>query len=177
MEHPTSALVARARRGDERAFEALVRRYIRAARALARSIVGTINDAEDVVQDSFLSALEELDSCRDDARFGGWLLKIVQNRARNLIVARGRRPFAPMEAAELLPAPEPNAFHADERERLLKALASLSDIRRTIVVLHEVEGMSHEELAEMLDISVIASRQHLFQARKALRHCLGEVDA
>lgn len=176
MRDPTSALVARARRGDEIAFEALVRRYIRAARALARSIVGTANDAQDVVQDAFLSALEELESCRDDARFGGWLLKIVQNRARNLVVARGRRPVAPLEAAELVAAPDA-AIDVDERERLMRALESLSDIRRTIVVLHEVEGMSHEELAEMLDISVIASRQHLFQARKALRHSLGEVDA
>jgi RNA polymerase sigma-70 factor (ECF subfamily) len=177
MDEATATLVARAREGDERAFEALVRRYIRAARALAAGIVGGVDDADDVVQESFLAALVELESCRDDARFGGWLLRIVQNRARNVAIARARRPPVPLDDALGMPAVAASPESMHDRARLLEALGTLPEIRRTILVLHELQGMSHEELAEMLDISVIASRQHLFQARKALRTTLGEVDS
>ena len=94
-----ASLVERARRGDEKAFEALVRRHFRAAFAVALSVVGEVADAEDVCQDALVKALERLDDCRDPQRFVAWLLRIVRNRALNFRDYRRVRATEPLEYA------------------------------------------------------------------------------
>ena len=83
MEDSDTELVARLRRGDRRAADRLLERYLRACRAVALATTGETADAEDVCQDAFVSAIERIDQCRDGAKFGAWLLPIVRNRARD----------------------------------------------------------------------------------------------
>jgi RNA polymerase sigma-70 factor (ECF subfamily) len=172
----TRALVLRAKRGDSAAFEALARAYLRAAYAVALAVVRRPADAEDVAQEAMLRAFERLDSCRDPARFGGWLMQITRNHARNWLDKRRLRdvPANDQTAERVDPGPMPDAGAA--RDRLLAALEALGDAQREVVLLHDLDGWTHGEIADALGISEVMSRQHLFQARRALRARLGEVD-
>lgn len=163
----------RARAGDARAFEELVRGHYRAAFATARALTGNDMDAEDVVQDGFLRAVERLDECDPD-RFAGWLLAIVRNRAHNVRERERVRAAAALEDVD--PAGPERSDRGAERDELQRALdgamAQLSPIQREIVLLHDLEGWRHREIAEALDMSEVMARQHLFQARKRLRELL-----
>src|SRR5690349_15054561 len=94
LEPPVTELVVRARRGDPAAFTELVRRHLRAAYAVALAVLQRPADAEDVAQDALISALEHLDDCREPARFSGWLVKIVRNRALHALDKRRLRDAA-----------------------------------------------------------------------------------
>jgi RNA polymerase sigma-70 factor, ECF subfamily len=158
-------LVRRARTGEANAFDQLVRRHLRAAYVVALAVLGRPADADDIAQEAFVTALERLDDCRDPARFSGWLIQIVRNRALNALDKRKLR-----DASELTDVAVPG--HAGDvvlRVRLLAALATLSAIQREIVLLHDLDGWTHAELAESLGISEVNCRQHLFTARRALR--------
>lgn len=173
------SLVARARRGDTAAFDALVRRHYRASYAVALAVLRRRADAEDACQDAWVRALEKLDSCRKPERFVYWLLQIVRNHARNLLAARRVRAAEPIESrngtAAAVGADDPGQDHERERlrNRLEEALAEISEIQRTIVLLHDLDGWPHRAIAESLEISEVMSRQHLFQARRRLRQLLG----
>lgn len=170
----TRRLVERARRGDAGAFENLVRAFYRSAYAVAFAKTGNAMDAEDVVQESFVKALERLDECDPD-RFGAWLLTIVRNRAHNVRERERVRAAAPLETVAAA-APE-RADRTAERhelaEALTTALSRLPEAQRAVVLLHDLEGLPHREIAEALGISEVMARQHLFQARRALRSALG----
>lgn len=171
----TGELVARARRGETTAFETLVRRHYRGAYAVALALTGNGMDAEDVVQDAFVRALEKLDDCREPSRFSGWLLQIVRNRAHNVRDYQRLREGTPLDEISATGA-ERSDREAEQRElrdRLERALATLTDAQREIVLLHDLEGWKHREIAAQLGISEVMSRQHLFVARKALRERLG----
>ena len=173
----TRELVLRARAGDARAFEDLVRGHYRAAYATARALTGNDMDAEDVVQDGFIRALERLDECDPD-RFAGWLLTIVRNRAHNVREREQVRAGTAIEDVD--PAGLDRADRETERNELQQALdqamAQLSPIQREIVLLHDLEGWRHREIAESLKMSEVMARQHLFQARKRLRELLPRDD-
>ncbi len=165
----TAALVVQAQQGEPDAFTALVRAYLRAAYAVALGTVGRPADAEDVAQDAFLLAFERLDTCREPARFGGWLLQIVRNQALNWLDRRRLRDV-PAEDRPPGAAEESGAAEAViGRSRLLRALGLLTPLRREIILLHDLEGWTHPEIAAALDISEVMSRQHLFLARRQLR--------
>jgi RNA polymerase sigma-70 factor (ECF subfamily) len=162
---PVGELVRRARRGEPRAFDELARRHLRAAYAVALAVLGRPSDAEDVAQEAFLVAIERLDQCREPDRFSGWLVEIVRTRALNALARRGRRegPEAPEVAV-----PD-GAADVGLRARLLDALAALSPVQREVVLLHDLEGWTHAEIAGALGLSEVNCRQHLFTARRALR--------
>jgi len=166
LEPPVAELVARARRGDGGAFGELVRRHLRAAFAVALAVLGRPHDADDIAQEAFVVAFERLDDCREPARFSGWLLQIVRNRARHALEKRALRDAASDVA--LLPAP---AIAGDVvlRTHLLAALATLQPVQREIVLLHDLDGWTHAEIAEALGLTEVNCRQHLFTARRALR--------
>jgi RNA polymerase sigma-70 factor (ECF subfamily) len=168
MGEPESSaqLVARARTGEAKAFEELVRRHLRAAYAVALAILGRPADAEDVAQDSFIAAFERLDTCREPERFAGWLLQIVRNRARNAVDSRRLRTSGGASDAQQLPADVPL------RARLLQALSVLTEPQREVVLLHDLEGWTHPEIGAALGISEVMSRQHLFVARRTMREQL-----
>ena len=172
---PDATYVERARRGDASAFEALVRRYYRAAYAVALALLSNSMDAEDVCQDAFLKALERLDDCREPDKFASWLLRIVRNRAHNFRAYRRVRDTESLELARAAGREDSarDAERADLRKRLEDALGQLSEIQRRAVLLHDLEGLKHREIAAHLAISEGMSRQHLFNARRTLREILG----
>jgi RNA polymerase sigma-70 factor (ECF subfamily) len=122
--------------------------------------------------------MEKIDDCREPERFGRWLLVIVRNRSRNYL--RDNRisttdPIEEHEPGSPLPLPDRNAERAELRERLLGAMATLSEERRTILLLHDLEGWTHREIAERLDLPDGTVRSHLHHARKHLRPHLQEL--
>ena len=164
-------LVRRAQAGDSQAFGALVGRYMRAAYAVSLSVTGRHDDAEDAAQEGFIVALERLDDCRAPDRFAGWLLTIVRNRARNVVRREVLRDTdaVPETAAARGPTPEKVAEHAELQERLGNALRRLPGAQREIVLLHDLEGWRHREIAEYLGMPSGTVRSHLHFARKSLR--------
>jgi len=166
-EDSLALLVGRARRGDSAASEALVRRFLRPAYAVALAIVGRTHEAEDIAQDALATAFEQLDTCRDPERFGAWLMQIVRNRARNALSQRNVRERDVIEPESTVLNPRPEATGL--RERLVAALAELHPIEREVVLLYDLEGWSHTEIAAALELSEVNSRQRLFQARQKLR--------
>ena len=172
---PDATYVERARRGDASAFEALVRRYYRAAYAVALALLSNSMDAEDVCQDAFLKALERLDDCREPDKFASWLLRIVRNRSHNFRAYRRVRATESLKPAGAAGREDSagDAERADLRERLEEALGQLSEIQRQVVLLHDLEGLKHREIAGHLAISEGMSRQHVLNARRKLREILG----
>jgi RNA polymerase sigma-70 factor (ECF subfamily) len=176
MEHGAATdaeLVIRARRGDAPAREALVRRYLRPAYAVALSVVRNVADAEDLAQDALVAALGRLDQCRDPARFAGWLFQGVRNRALNQIAQRRVR-GAHQDGVPRGEPVEPSVAPALLRRTLLAALERLGPVQREVVLLHDLEAWTHAEIGSALGISEVMSRQHLFVARKAMREWLGD---
>jgi RNA polymerase sigma-70 factor (ECF subfamily) len=168
-------LVLDALRGRTVAFEALVRRHLRAAYAVALARTASPHDAEDVCQDAFIAALERLKSLRDPDRFGPWLLEIVRNRALNLVRSRRVRETEPIEAADRRAGgldPGRETERAILRAELLDALERLDETRREIALLHDVEGWRHAEIAARLGMPEGTVRYHLHEARKTLRERL-----
>ncbi len=170
-----ASLVARARRGESAAFEALVRRHYRAAYSVALAILGNGMDAEDVCQDSFVKALEKLEECRQAEKFVAWLLQIVRNRARNYRDYRRVRTAQPLDTISVASplSPDRDAERSELRGVLEAAIGQLSEVQREVVLLHDLEGWKHREIGESLGLSEGAARQHLFAARKKLRELLG----
>ncbi|HKY60159.1 MAG TPA: sigma-70 family RNA polymerase sigma factor [Gemmatimonadota bacterium] len=168
-------LIAEVLRGRTQAFEALVRRHLDAAWAVALARTGNPEDAEDVCQDAFITALERLPGLHDRARFAGWLLEIVRNRALNLVRAREVRDALPLEAASPAAGPESPARDAERavlRQDLVGALDLLTAVQREVVLLHDVEGWRHAEIAARIGLAEGTVRYHLHQARKALQERL-----
>lgn len=177
-EAPTDGdLVRKARRGDERAFGQLVERYQRPAYAVALSVTGRHEDAEDAAQEAFLVALDRLEECRSPERFGGWLMTIVRNRSKNLVRREALRETdeVPPGARSRIPTPDRVAETAELRAQLRGALMALPELQRQIVLLHDLEGWKHREIADRLDLPCGTVRSHLHFARKSLRSALRRV--
>lgn len=168
-------LVVRARQGDARAFGLLVERYQRAAYAVAYSVTGRHEDAEDAAQESFLVALQRIEECRSPERFAGWLMTIVRNRSRNLVRRESLRETdpVPLSASTRLPSPDRDAERSELRGVLRQALDALSEVQREIVLLHDLEGWKHREIADRLGLPSGTVRSHLHFARRALREAMG----
>jgi RNA polymerase sigma-70 factor, ECF subfamily len=167
-------LVRKVRRGDERAFATLVTRYRGAAYAVAFSVIGRHEDAEDAAQEAFILALERIEDCRNPESFAGWFMSIVRNRSRNLV----RREV--LRQADAIPErlssgdalPDRDAETTELREMLQEALLQLPEVQREVVMLHDLEGWKHREIADRLEIPSGTVRSHLHFARRALRKLL-----
>lgn len=173
---PDALLVARSLDGDPSAFEILVRRHFRAAYVIALALTGERADAEDVCQDAFVRCWERLHECHSPDRFVAWMMRIVRNQAHN------RRDYLHVRRSSSLDAaggvasthsPARDAERSEIAEHLLRALSHLSAVRREVVLLHDLEGWRHREIAEALGISDMMSRRHLMDARRLLRERLG----
>ncbi len=170
-------LVDRARLGDKRAFEELVRRTSPACYSLAFRLVGNEHDARDVVQDAYLRAFRGLRRFRGEASFSTWLHRITVNCAASLIERRRKSACLKLEdlGDESQPIdqraerdPESAASAADDRSRLVKALGELPDELRLVVVLRDVYDLPHRDIAKQLGISQSAAKVRLHRARKRL---------
>ncbi len=161
--------------GDERAFEVLVRRYRRVALARAVALVSDPAEAEDVVQEAFIRAHDGLSLLRDPARLGPWLMATVRNLALNAERTRKRRRI---DAVDYRNVPDDRMLSdrttlgGDLQAELLRALLQLPTVQREVVLLSDLEGCAHAEIARLLGISVLMSRRHLSDARKRLRELL-----
>jgi RNA polymerase sigma-70 factor (ECF subfamily) len=177
MQESDADLVLRVRRGDRQAANLLLERYMRACRAVALAVTGSEADADDVCQDAFVSAIERIDDCREPGRFGGWLLQIVRNRARNLLRHHDARRADRLDEHPIAEgrSPDEETELGDLRERLRAALAVLPETHREIVLLHDLEGWTHAEIAERLELPPGTVRSHLHHARRRLREILGNM--
>ena len=167
-------LVARAAAGDREAFGVLVERYAGVARRVARAVLGNPEDADDAAQDAMLSALVKLEQYDRRRPFGPWLLRIVANAATDRRRRRTVRRAEPLDPGFVAGGPRPDTT-AERRalaERLREALAELPERRRMAVVLFDVEGYSHGEIAEILGIPEGTVRSEVFHARRRLRTLL-----
>jgi RNA polymerase sigma-70 factor (ECF subfamily) len=179
------ALVQAAKGGDVTAFEELVRRYDRNVFRIAQHITHNREDAEDVVQDAFLKAYENLNQFQGQSKFYTWLVRIAVNEA--LMKLRRIKPgrtvsldeevkteddSLPREVADWSPNPEQQYNQAELKDILSRTIQGLPMSFRTVFVLRDVEGLSTEETAEALDLSVPAVKSRLLRARLQLRERL-----
>ncbi|HET9154397.1 MAG TPA: RNA polymerase sigma factor [Solirubrobacterales bacterium] len=168
---PDRRLVDLVRDGYDAAFEEIVRRYRRPLDRFAATFVG--GRSEDVTQDSFSKALLALRGSEAEVELRPWLYRIVRNTALNDL--RGRAPAA-TELSEALPGARSAAAEVEAREELrdlMARLQALPETQRAALVMRELEGLSHEEIAAALGVSGGAARQAIFRARAALREGFG----
>ena len=164
------SLVERARAGDYAALEHLYRAYERGVYALARRLTPTAEDAEDVLQETFLEVCRSVGSWRGEGSLWGWIRTIAANKA----LMRFRR--------EKLRAGEPLFDDSGEsagtdvplRMDLETALGRLPERSRAVVWMHDVEGYTHEEIAELMGMTTSFSKSQLERAHDKLRRWLGE---
>lgn len=174
-----TAVLARARQGDGDAFRVLVERHSRRAFQLAFRMTGNEQDAEDVVQESFLRAYRQLGRFEARANFATWLHRIVANCAVDVMRtrhAKQRRFSDPLDEAGPLPSdlpgPQRLAESGEMKERVNVALAALSPLERAAFALRHHEGRSIEEIGRTLGLGVSASKHAVFRAVKKLRVAL-----
>lgn len=168
-------LVERVLGGDAEAYGELAARHMRRAFRIAWRILEHREDAEDVVQDAFIRALEGIGTLDPARPFGPWFHRVVVNSALNYRRGRSVRATQPMprDVVATTSSPETDAENALLRGRLRAALDALPERQRTIVQLADLEGMNGSEIADILDVSAGTVRWHLHQARQTLRVALG----
>ena len=177
-----AAVLARARQGDSDAFRALVERHSRSVFRLAYRMTGNEQDAEDVVQESFLRAFKQLGRFESRANFGTWLYRIVANCSVDLMRSKQARHdqvrgdsldqgAMDLPAADV-PGPERMAQSAEIQRRVQTALQGLSPLERAAFTLRHYEGRSIEEISAALNLGTSAAKHSVFRAVKKLRIAL-----
>jgi RNA polymerase sigma-70 factor (ECF subfamily) len=175
-------LVADARAGDRSAFDELVRRTYVDTYTLALRLTANEEDARDVVQEAYLRAWKGIRRFRGDAQFTTWMYRITANTAYTIVKRRRRNRVETLddvdEPAELRveARPEEAAESAELLDDIAVALGELAPKLRAIVILKDVYGLSHEEIAGELGISVAAAKVRLHRGRKKLRDLLYDED-
>jgi RNA polymerase sigma-70 factor (ECF subfamily) len=171
--------IEEAKGGDPRAFEALYREYSGRVYSLCLRKTNDVGDAEDLTQEVFLQVYRKVNSLRDEVAFKSWLFRVTMNII--LMHFRKRRhwasslyfldnetsPILDVSKTLICPACEPA-----ERIALARAIGGLPKCRRTVLVLHDIEGMSHREIAESLGVSLNTAKSNLCRARRQLRGIL-----
>lgn len=167
-----AALIAACRRGEARAMETLYHQHKRRVFGLCHRIVGAA-DAEEVAQEVFVRVFRGLAGFRGDAQLGTWVYRLAVNCALTHAAKHKRRAEVSDEALETIAAPA--AVLRDPRlsRRVEAAMADLPPGYRAILVLHDIEGLSHEECAAILDCRVGTSKSQLHKARAKMRELLG----
>lgn len=173
-------LVARVKKGDSRAFDMLVMKYQHRIMGLISRYVHDADEVQDVAQEAFIKAYKALPRFRGDSAFYTWMYRIAINTAKNHLVSRSRRPpgtDVELEDAEYyegggalreLENPE-NALFGNELKAVVEsAIASLPDDLRTAVTLREFDGLSYEDIADIMDCPVGTVRSRIFRAREAI---------
>ena len=173
------ALVERVQQGDKKAFNLLVSRYQnRVAGLLTRYI--SPNDIPDVVQESFIQAYRSIGAFRGDSAFYTWLYRIAVNTAKNYLTAQGRRPpnedILAEEAESYdvgsnlrdVATPENEMLSNELKKIVFDTIKGLQEDLRTAITLREIEGLSYEEIAEIMECPVGTVRSRIFRAREII---------
>ena len=169
------ALVERVQQGDKKAFNLLVSRYQNKVAGLLTRYISH-NDIPDVVQESFIKAYRSIESFRGDSAFYTWLYRIAVNTAKNYLTAQGRRPPSEDILAEDAESYDVGTHLRDvdtpENEMLSSELEKVvfDTIHRTAITLRELEGLSYEEIAEIMDCPVGTVRSRIFRAREVIEN-------
>jgi len=172
-------LVALAQDGNQRAFELLVRKYQHKIVQLVGRLVGE-GDAQDVSQETFIKAYRALNAFRGQSAFYTWLYRIGINTAKNYLVSRGRRPAnqdIDIAAAELyghteqlsdVDTPESMLLSDEIKQKVAEVISQLPDDLRQAITLRELEGLSYEEIAEVMNCPIGTVRSRIFRARETI---------
>lgn len=165
-------LVQRAQAGDEAAFEALYRENAGRVYALCLRMLADEREAKERTQDVFVRAWERLGSFRGDSAFSTWLHRLAVNVVLMEGRAKGRRREDPFADEDDAPA-APGERDVHDRLDIERAIAKLPPGARRVLVLHDIEGYQHGEIAGMVGIAEGTSKAHLFRARRLLKEALG----
>ena len=180
-------LVERVQAGDKRAFDLLVLKYQHKILAVIGRFVRDPDEAMDVAQDAFIKAYKALDRFRGDSAFYTWIYRIAVNTAKNYLVSRGRRPpdsdvevgdaeyYSGGEALHESSNPEKELAKEQLEAVVFKALKELPDDLRTAVTLREFDGLSYEEIAEVMECPVGTVRSRIFRGREAIDKSIKEM--
>ncbi|NQD37351.1 RNA polymerase sigma factor RpoE [Permianibacter sp. IMCC34836] len=173
-------LVARVQRGDKRAFDLLVRKYQQRIMALISRYIRNRSEIADVAQEAFIKAYRALPNFRGDSQFYTWLYRIAINSAKNYLAAQSRRPqtanvdgLEPEQLADLAgqtdnASPERLLLTAELKRVIDEAIADLPEELRTALLLREFDGLSYEEIAEVMECPIGTVRSRIFRARDAV---------
>ncbi len=173
-------LVERVQRGDKRAFDLLVIKYQHKIFAVISRFVRDHAEVQDVAQDAFVKAYRALPNFRGDSAFYTWMYRIAINTAKNYLVARNRRPpasdlevedaefYAGNDAMHEMNTPERNLLRDELQGVIDQAFRDLPEDLRTAVTLREIEGLSYEEIAEVMGCPIGTVRSRIFRAREAI---------
>ena len=174
-------LVARAQRGDKRAFELLVEKYQRKLGRLLSRFIRDPSEVEDVTQEAFIKAYRALPAFRGDSAFYTWLYRIGINTAKNYLMAMGRRAptsteveaeeaegFEEGEQLRDINTPESVLLSNEIASTVNRTIEQLPEELRTAIQLREIEGMSYEDIARVMDCPIGTVRSRIFRAREAI---------
>lgn len=173
-------LVKRVQQGDKRAFDLLVLKYQHKIAAIISRFVKDSAEVHDVSQEAFIKAYRALGNFRGDSAFYTWIYRIAINTAKNYLVSKGRRPpssdvdiddaefYTGAEGLRDITTPEAEAMRDELEDVVNRAIRDLPEDLRTAVTLREMEGMSYEEIAEVMDCPVGTVRSRIFRAREAI---------
>ena len=180
-------LVKNARRGDFTAYDELVKRYQQRIYATIYHMTANHEDANDLAQESFIKAFQALPSFKGGSTFYTWLYRIAVNKTINFLKQRKNRQHMSLNDLDFNAEHDPDlmALISDKtpvrevglselQQKLNAALLKLSEPHRMVVVLHDVQGVSHDEIAEMMDCNIGTVRSRLFYARQQLQGFLAE---
>lgn len=172
-------LIEACKKGDSRAQVEMYKRYYKAMYNIALRMLNDTAEAEDVMQESFLSAFQKMDTFSGTVTFGAWLKKIVINRSLDVIKAR--KALISLESVPELPDDNSSDNYLDYKElnieMVKRAIFELPDGYRVVLSLYLVEGYDHDEISEILGISNATSRTQYHRARKQLAKKLNELKA
>lgn len=173
-------LVVRVQKGDKRAFDLLVIKYQYKVHAIVGRFIRDTHEVSDVTQEAFIKAYRALPRFRGESQLYTWLYRIAVNTAKNYLVARSRRPpqsdvdladaeyYAGSDKLKDVGSPE-NQLFRDELEAVInQAIEELPEDLRTAVTLREYEGLSYEDIAEVMDCPVGTVRSRIFRGREAI---------
>ena len=186
-EVPEEVLVHRARRGDLKSYDELVKRYQERIYATIYHMTSNHEDANDLAQDSFIKAFQALGSFKGGSSFYTWLYRIAVNKTINFLKQRKNRMHMSLNDLDFNAEHDPDlmalishktprrdAGLSELQEKLNAALLKLSEPHRLVVVLHDVQGQSHEEIAKVMDCNIGTVRSRLFYARQQLQSELAD---
>ena len=172
-------LVLRAQRGDSRAFDLLLLKYQNRVASLVSRFVNDSAEVEDVTQEAFIKAYRALPKFRGESAFYTWLYRIASNTAKNYLVSRGRRPSADADVSDAVyfeegealrdsETPENNYLGQELALAVTEVLESLPEELRMALTLRELDGLSYDEIAEVMECPVGTVRSRIFRAREAI---------
>lgn len=183
---PDKQLVKLVQQGDKRAYDLLVLKYQHKILGLISRFVKDHAEAQDVAQEAFIKAYKALPNFRGDSAFYTWLYRIAVNTAKNHLVSRGRRPpgsdidadeaqyFDGAEGLRSVESPENALFGEELREVVQDAVKNLPEDLRCALTLREFDGLSYEDIANVMDCPVGTVRSRIFRAREAVEKAISK---